>query len=208
MHVLLADDDAGYRLLVKSALVKWGYHPVVASDGTMAWNLLQKPDAPQLAILDWMMPGLNGLELCRRLRAQQKPIYIILLTANKEKIDIIQGLQTGADDYITKPFDREEFFARLQTGVRIVQLQQNLARRVEELETALAKVKQLAGLLPICCYCKKIRDDKNYWQRVEDYVSANADVRFSHGICPNCYEAVVEPQLAGVAARQAQAVEG
>jgi sigma-B regulation protein RsbU (phosphoserine phosphatase) len=84
----------------------------------------------------------------------------------------------------------------LQTGVRIVQLQQNLEKRVTELENALAQVNHLSGLLPICCYCKNIRDDQNYWQRVEDYVSANTEVRFSHGICPNCYKAVVEPQLA------------
>jgi sigma-B regulation protein RsbU (phosphoserine phosphatase) len=196
MRVLLADDDSGYRLLVKTALVKWGYEPVVASDGTMAWNLLQKPEAPLIAILDWMMPGYNGLELCRKLRAQQKPIYIILLTSNSDKADIVQGLQTGADDYIVKPFDKEELFARLQVGMRIIQLQQFLEARVRELETALAHVKQLSGLLPICCYCKNIRDDKNYWQRVEDYVAANADVRFSHGICPDCYTNVVEPQLA------------
>jgi sigma-B regulation protein RsbU (phosphoserine phosphatase) len=196
MRILLADDDAGYRLLVKTALTKWGYEPVVASDGTMAWNLLQAPEAPAIAILDWMMPGCNGLELCRRLRAENKPIYLILLTSNREKADMVQGLQTGADDYITKPFDREELFARLQTGIRIVQLQQSLEKRVRELETALAQVKQLSGLLPICCYCKNIRDDKNYWRRVEDYVAANADVRFSHGICPKCYEKEVEPQLA------------
>jgi sigma-B regulation protein RsbU (phosphoserine phosphatase) len=205
MRILLADDDAGYRLLVKTALVKWGYQPVVASDGTMAWNLLQGPKPPPIAILDWMMPGKNGLELCRKLRQKKQSIYLILLTSNKEKSDIIQGLQTGADDYITKPFDRDEFFARLQTGVRIVQLQQNLESRVRELEGALSQIKQLSGLLPICCYCKNIRDDKNYWQRVEDYVSANADVRFSHGICPNCYKSMVEPQLAQTVLFQGEA---
>ncbi len=199
MRVLLADDDAGYRLLVKTSLVKWGYRPVVASDGTMAWNLLQEADAPSLAILDWMMPGYNGLELCRKIRAQKKPVYVILLTANTEKADIIQGLQTGADDYVTKPFDGEELYARLQVGTRIVNLQQDLERRVLELETALTQVKQLSGLLPICCYCKNIRDDHNYWQRVEDYVAANADVRFSHGICPGCFKKEVEPQMAQAA---------
>lgn len=201
MRILVADDDAGYRLLVKTALIKWGYQPVVASDGTMAWNLLQGADAPPIAILDWMMPGCNGLELCRRLRAQKRPDYLILLTANTEKADIILGLQTGADDYMTKPFDKEELFARLQVGIRIVELQQNLANRVAELESALVRVKQLSGLLPICCYCKNIRNDQNYWQRVEDYVAANADVRFSHGVCPDCFEKVVEPQLADAGIR-------
>ncbi len=178
MHVLVADDDAGYRLLVKTALAKWGFQALLATDGSMAWDLLQAPDSPAIAILDWMMPGYDGLELCRMLRAQKKSIYIILLTSNKEKKDVIQGLQTGADDYVVKPFDREELFARLQTGLRIVQLQQSLEKRVLELETALSQVKQLSGLLPICSYCKNIRDDKNYWQRVEDYMGSNADLRF------------------------------
>ncbi len=195
MRILLADDDAGYRLLVEKALTKWGYEPLVVSDGATAWSMLQSPDAPSLAILDWMMPGCDGLELCRRLRAENSSTYVILLTANSEKTDIIKGLQAGADDYVTKPFDRQELFARLQTGVRIVQLQQNLRKQVRELEIALAQVKQLSGLLPICSYCKNIRDDKNYWQCVENYVAANADVRFSHGICPDCFKKEIEPQL-------------
>src|SRR5579863_3370553 len=104
MRILVADDDAGYRLLVKTALAKWGYESVLAADGSAAWDALQAPDAPAIAILDWMMPGYDGLELCRMLRAQKKAIYLILLTSNKEKKDVIQGLQTGADDYVVKPF--------------------------------------------------------------------------------------------------------
>jgi len=196
MRILLADDDASYRLLVKNALIKWGYQPVVVSDGTAAWNVFQKDDPPPIAILDWMMPGCNGIELCRRLKARQgKPVYLILLTGNSDKADVILGLQSGADDYITKPFDRVELFARLHAGRRIIQLQQNLAHRVDELEAALTQVKQLRGLLPICCYCKNIRNDQNYWQRVEDYLASNADVRFTHGICPDCYKNVIEAQL-------------
>lgn len=195
MQVLVADDDAGYRLLVKTALAKWGFEPILATDGSMAWDMLQAANAPAMAILDWMMPGYDGLELCRMLRAQKKTMYLILLTSNREKKDVIQGLQTGADDYVVKPFDREELFARLQTGTRVIELQQSLEKRVAELEAALGQVKQLSGLLPICSYCKNIRDDKNYWQRVEDYVSSNAGVRFSHGICPKCCKTQIEPQL-------------
>src|SRR5262249_3973980 len=151
---------------------------------------LQAPDAPKLAILDWMMPELDGVDVCRTLRAEPsaEPTYIILLTAKAEKGDIVKGLEAGADDYLTKPFDRNELRARLQVGLRMLELQKNLADRVRELEAALSNVKQLQGLIPICSYCKKIRDDKNYWQQVECYVSAHTDARFSHGICPACLD--------------------
>jgi sigma-B regulation protein RsbU (phosphoserine phosphatase) len=196
MRILIADDDDISLLTLKTALSKRGHEVVDVADGTLAWEVLQTADAPPLAILDWMMPGHTGLELCRMVRARKQGTYLILLTANREKADIIQGLQAGANDYITKPFDREELFARLQAGICIIELRQSLEIRVRELEVALAQVKQLSGLLPICCYCKNIRDDKNYWQRVEDYVSTNSDARFSHGICPKCYETVVEAQIA------------
>jgi len=98
----------------------------------------------------------------------------------------VEGLQAGADDYVTKPFDHAELRARVQVGARVVQLQSALAARVRELEEAMSSVKTLEGLLPICCYCNKIRDDGNYWHRVESYIAGRANVRFSHGICPDC----------------------
>jgi DNA-binding response OmpR family regulator len=108
---------------------------------------------------------------------------------------VVAGLQAGGDDYVTKPFDREELHARVKVGLRILQLQMNLADRVRELEEALASVKQLQGLLPICSYCKKIRDDQNYWQQVEGYISEHSGAVFSHGICPECYDKFVRPEL-------------
>lgn len=148
-------------------------------------------------ILDWMMPGLDGLEICHRIRARvpARPTHIILLTARGGRENVVQGLQAGAHDYITKPFDRDELRARVQVGVRVIELQQALAERVRQLEEALACVKQLQGLLPICSYCKKIRNDRNYWQQVESYLSEHSDVQFSHGICPGCYETFVKPEL-------------
>jgi len=136
------------------------------------------------------MPEMDGVEICREARKLDalKSAYIILLTSRGSKDDIVKGLEAGADDYVTKPFDHGELRARVQVGSRVVHLQSALADRVVELEEAMASVKTLQGLLPICCYCKKIRDDGNYWHRVESYIVGHANVRFSHGICPDCSE--------------------
>jgi response regulator RpfG family c-di-GMP phosphodiesterase len=117
-------------------------------------------------------------------------MYLVLLTARESPGDLVTGLDAGADDYITKPFDAEELRARVQVGVRVLNLQERLAERVEELQAALANVKQLRGLLPICSYCKRIRGDDQYWQQLEGYIAAHSDAQFSHGICPTCYAAV------------------
>lgn len=192
MKILIADDDRASLRLLEAALVKWGYEVTTASQGEEAWQHLQRPDAPPLLILDWIMPVLDGLEVCRRVRAlpgRQTP-YIILLTGRLDKHDVVKGLEAGADDYVTKPFDPGELRARVQVGARVLKLQSALAERVQELEEALARVTQLHGLLPICCYCKKIRDDGNYWHQVENYIASHAEVKFSHGICPDCSEKV------------------
>jgi CheY-like chemotaxis protein len=196
-RVLIAEDDPTSRRLLQVTLEKWGFVVEVCCDGHEAWQALQCDEAPQLAILDWMMPGIDGLEICRRLRAlpQQRVCYAILLTAKDQKQDLADGLSSGADDYMIKPFDPRELRARLQVGIRLLSLQQALAGRVSELEEALAQVKLLQGLLPICSYCKNIRDDNNYWQQIESYVSAHSEAQFSHGICPTCYERVVKPEL-------------
>jgi CheY-like chemotaxis protein len=151
-----------------------------------------------LALLDWLMPGLDGPEICRRVRAEPdlQSHYLILLTARNRREDVITGLTAGADDYVAKPFDREELRLRLRAGQRILDLQANLAERVVELEDALARVQQLQKILPICSYCKKIRNDRDYWEQVEAYISSHVDVHFSHGICPECYETKVKPELA------------
>lgn len=190
MRVLIAEDDPVSRRLLQAALIKWGYEVTVTSNGKEAWQALQATDAPSLLILDWLMPEMDGVEICREVRQLPalKSAYIILLTSRGSKEDIVKGLEAGADDYVTKPFDHGELRARVQVGSRVVQLQSALADRVNELEEAIASVKTLQGLLPICCYCKKIRDDGNYWHRVESYISGHANVRFSHGICPDCSE--------------------
>lgn len=197
MRILIAEDDAVSRRVLEATLRRWNHEVLVTHDGEEAWAEFQKPDPPRLAILDWMMPGLDGVEVCRRVREHPTAAgtYLILLTARGERSDIVAGFEAGADDYVTKPFDREELRARVRAGQRIVELQQSLSQRVQELEVAISHVKQLQGILPICCYCKKIRDDSNYWLQVEAYISKHSDARFSHGICPSCWEEVVRPEL-------------
>jgi len=196
MKILIAEDDPVSRCYLEVTLVKWGYEVSAVCDGDQAWQALQE-DSPSIAILDWMMPGIDGAEICRRLRAiqTQTTTYVIMLTAKTEKKDVVQGLEAGADDYLIKPFDRQELRARIGVGIRIVDLQRSLADRVVELESALSRVKQLQGLLPICSYCKKVRDDQNYWTQVDSYISKHAEVEFSHSICPSCYDQFVKPQL-------------
>ena len=198
MRVLIAEDDAVSRRLLEATLVKWGYEVVVTTDGLQALEVLSQPEAPSLAILDWMMPGLDGAQVCLKARAVagERLLYMILLTAKGRKEDIVEGLTAGADDYVIKPFDRAELKARINAGERILRLQAELAARVKELELALANVKLLQGLLPICCYCKKIRDDKNYWQQVDTYVGDHSEAQFTHGICPDCRDKIVKPELA------------
>ena len=200
MRVLIADDDPVSRRGLLGLMQSWGYEPVMAGDGLATLSLLAAPDAPRLALIDWEMPGLPGPEVCRRVRdwhAADSP-YLILLTSRSSRGDVIAGLDAGADDYLVKPFDPGELRARVRAGARIMALQNGLAEKITMLETALGKVRRLTGLLPICSYCKAIRDDSDYWHRVEAYVSEHADVQFSHGICPNCLEhAMKVARLAG-----------
>jgi response regulator RpfG family c-di-GMP phosphodiesterase len=120
-----------------------------------------------------------------------------MLTSRGSPEDTVEGLEAGADDYICKPFNSAELRARIRNGARLLDLQSKLQDRVLELEEALARVKQLQGLLPICSYCKKIRSDGNYWQQVENYISDHTGATFSHGICPQCYESQVKPEIDG-----------
>jgi DNA-binding response OmpR family regulator len=197
MDILIAEDDPVSQRTLAVTLEKWGHRVRATDDGAAAWEALCTDDAPNLAILDWMMPCMDGLALCRRIREtpRRRGTYVILLTARADKKDVVAGLDSGADDYLTKPFDREELRARVNVGMRVLALQQELADRVLELEQTLGRMRQLQGLLPICCYCKRIRDDGNYWQQLEQYICAHSDAQFSHGICPACFETVVKEQL-------------
>ena len=198
MKILIADDDLLALRMIESLLGKWGYEIITVSDGNRAWEILQTEGHPYLVILDRLMPGMEGTEICRKFRRlpYSELTYIILLTSRGHKNDIVTGLDAGANDYITKPFDHEELRARVNVGRQMTELQLALANRVKQLEEAASHIKTLQSIiLPICSYCKKIRDDKNYWQQLESYFAKYSHVRFSHGICPDCYEKHVIPEL-------------
>lgn len=145
MRVLIADDSIVSRHLLDATLRKWGYEVVVANDGLEAWNALKQADAPRIAILDWVMPGLTGPEVCKRLREHSKEsssagyTYLLLLSSKSQREDLIEGLESGADDYLTKPFDQHELRVRLRAGTRIIDLQQALLAAREELQEQATK---------------------------------------------------------------------
>jgi phosphoserine phosphatase RsbU/P len=188
MRILIAEDSFTYRTMLAGVLKKSGHKVVETVNGAEAWEVLQQPGAPALVILDWMMPKMDGLEVVRRVRTLQsdRPPYIIMLTAKGEKADIITGLEAGANDYLAKPFDPGELRVRVEAGQRMVEMQETLTAKVKELHQALDHVKTLRGIVPICTYCKKIRDDQGYWDQVEVYVRDHTEAKFSHGICPEC----------------------
>jgi DNA-binding response OmpR family regulator len=193
MKILIAEDDPVSRTVLTRMLEKWGHEVVTTFDGRAAWEVLEREDAPKVAILDWMMPEMDGLDVCRHVRTldRPEPTYLILLTAKDQIGDIVEGLDSGANDYLIKPYDWRELQSRLRVGERMVLLQHDLAERIRELQYAMAKIHELQELVPICSYCKKIRDDGNYWHQLENYISTRTGVQFSHGVCPECYQKVI-----------------
>ncbi len=193
---------------------------VVCSDGSEAWAILNRDDPPQLVILDWMMPEMDGVQVCRELRklARQPYIYVILLTGKNRQEEVVEGLESGADDYIIKPFDSQELRVRVRAGQRVVELQTNLfetnqqltlevqeRKRVEdeksalivELQQALAEVKKLSGFLPICASCKKIRDDQgtgNRSRRTYGITLRHSSVTAFAGVCQESLSGFVPGQ--------------
>ncbi len=190
MRVLVADDDRIAATLLAQTLRQWEFDVTAVSDGgeALRYLLTHGTTEPMLAILDWMMPNIEGSEVCRRVRLELPlaNMYLMLLTSLESRTHVVAGLDAGADDYLIKPFDPDELRARLNVGVRLLTLQERLSERVAELQSALANVKQLHGLLPICSYCKRIRGDDQYWTQVESYIAERSDAQFSHGICPPC----------------------
>lgn len=179
MRILVAEDDDTSRLLLGKTLKKLNHEVTFTKDGHEAWSTFKADPKHALVITDWMMPGMTGLELCRNIRGMRLPdyTYVFILTTLSGKGRFLEGMEAGADDFITKPFDSDELAARLRVAERILGLEKRLVR--------------LEGLLPICSYCKKIRDGSNEWSSVETYVQQRSEASFSHSICPNCFESVV-----------------
>jgi CheY-like chemotaxis protein len=187
--ILVADDNPIDRRITRRVLESAGKEVVEAVDGEAAWAVLSGPEPPPIAVLDWNMPGADGLELCRRVRttAALSSLYVILLTARTATPDVVAGLDAGADDFIHKPVVPAELLARVRVGERVTHLQAGLAAKVHELEAAVSRIQQLHGLIPMCCVCKRVRNDDDYWQQVEAYLARYA-VRITHGYCPECFE--------------------
>ena len=190
LQILTVDDDRITLKFVHFCLKKNPhYHVSGAENGKLALEKI-KASPPDILVTDWTMPEMTGPELIRNVR--QLPgnefVYVILLTSHSEPREIVEGLTAGADDYIVKPFDQQELLARVGTGARIVSTQKALRRANEELKAALAHIKTLKGLLPICMDCKKVRNDSDYWQELDEYVKLATDTEFSHGLCPGCME--------------------
>ena len=182
MNLLLAEDDAVARLTLSAVLKGLGYEVTEAEHGGEAWANLQLGYFP-MVISDWQMPEVNGPELCRRMRARatDRYSYFLMVTATGGKKRYLEGMEAGADDFITKPIDIDELRARLKAAERILGLRHH--------------VQQFEGLLPICAYCKRIRDASEKWESIERYVEARSEAQFSHGYCPDCYGKYVRPQI-------------
>jgi DNA-binding response OmpR family regulator len=189
-RVLLAEDDDDSRRMTSYYLTAWGFTVLQARDGIEAAAILSADDAPAIALVDWMMPGMEGIDVCKILREQvDRPyVYVILLTGKTEKAAVAMGLEAGADDYVTKPCDMMELRARLRVGERIVTLERARAAQVIALRETLDQVRKLKELIPICAWCKRVRDDEDYWQSIEEYLHLHTGTDFTHGICPHCLE--------------------
>jgi sigma-B regulation protein RsbU (phosphoserine phosphatase) len=189
-RILLADDETRSRRLLERYLETWGFNVTAVDDGLQAMDILERSDAPCLALIDWVMPGMEGVEICQRVRllTERSYTYLILLTGKSDKEAVTAGLDAGADDYVTKPYDLSELRARLKVGQRVLSLENMLAQQVSALRQSLDHVRQLKDLLPICAWCKRVRDDADYWHNIEEYLHEHTGTDFTHGICPHCLE--------------------
>ena len=188
MKILVAEDNNVVKSLINNLLTQWGYVYDSVSNGKEALDIVSKYTLPFIALLDWMMPELDGLEVCKTIRTIHltTPFFIILLTARNEKQDIVTGFKAGIDDYIIKPFDKDELMARIKVGERIIDLQQRLHERILKLEEAITHIKTLQGILPVCSSCHRIRNDQESWERIDKYISDHSDAQLSHTVCPEC----------------------
>jgi len=188
-NVMVVDDTPANLNLLQKMLLDKGYRVLAFPDGKMALAAAAK-HPPDIILLDINMPEMNGFEVCERLKADAvlKEIPVIFISALIETEDKIKAFALGGVDYVTKPFQFEEVNSRVETHLRLRRQQLELEEERRRLQQALDEIRTLRGILPICAYCKKIRDDKGYWSQVEKYVSDHTEAKFTHGICPTCFE--------------------
>jgi phosphoserine phosphatase RsbU/P len=180
MKILIAEDDTIAEKVLRLTLQGFGHEVITTRNGTDAWELFDA-DPVRVIISDWMMPGMDGLELCNRVRgrAQTPYTYFIVLTASHTGPDDYNlAIDSGVDDFMTKPLDREMIRTRLHVAERILRYT--------------TEIRMLRDIIPICAYCNKVRNDGDYWERVETYIRDRTGSRFSHGICPECFEGEME----------------
>jgi DNA-binding response OmpR family regulator len=183
VRILAVEDDKVALAIIRQALNRLGHEVIEAADGKEAWKILQR-EPVRVIVSDWEMPEADGLELCRRIRKRVKSeyVYFILLTArDASEANQQSAMEAGVDDFLSKPLDVNELRMRLRVAERILRYT--------------TQVRQLEELLPICSYCKKIRDDQNYWQQMEGYINERTGSEFSHSVCPDCYQRVLVPEL-------------
>jgi DNA-binding response OmpR family regulator len=179
MKILMAEDDPVAARILQRALESFGHEVFAACDGREAWEAFDR-EPVRLIVSDWLMPAMDGLDLCQKVRARPKTpyTYFILLTSQEtrpENYDL--ATEAGVDDFLTKPLDRPTIRMRLRVAERILSFT--------------TEIRQLKELIPICAYCRKIRNDDNYWQRVETYINEQTGSNFTHGICPECSVALL-----------------
>lgn len=183
MKIIVAEDDLISRERLRAALIKMGHEVEAFPDGKAAWAALQHGNA-RVVISDWMMPEMDGIELCKRVRKRRGNdyVYFILVTALRtETTDYDKALEAGVDDFLVKPLNTDSIWRRLHVAKRILHYT--------------VQIRQLKDLIPICMYCKKIRNDSDYWENIENYIHTHTGSDFSHGICPHCYDLYMSGQL-------------
>lgn len=195
-RTILIVDDQPVNIQALSGLFMNDYNIKIATSGTKALDIIMTCKPPDIILLDIQMPEMDGMEALSRIRHMptEMPPYILILTVMGEEEQIIAGLKAGANDYLTRPFKTGELIARVEVGRRMVEMQDTLVNRLEELRKAISEIKTLRGMLPMCSRCKKIRDDKGYWNQMEVYIRNHTDAEFSHGLCPDCIK-VLYPDL-------------
>jgi len=183
LKILIVEDDIVARKILSQALHRLGYETAEATDGEEALRVIEH-EPVRVIVSDWLMPEIDGLELCRRIRSRVNAEYTYFILLTSRTADLAnqrEAIEAGVDDFLTKPLDLQELWMRLRVSERILKFT--------------TQVRQLEAFLPICSYCKKVRDDHNYWQQIEAYINERTGSEFSHSICPDCYTRVIVPEL-------------